>query len=167
MQVLSPIVRAKKGEHVKLLEEAQRSGFVRVRIDGSVYDLEDTPTLDKKKRHSIELVVDRVIIRPGADFQKRLTDAIETATTRSGGLVIMDMFDKGELLFSMNYACPDCGISIEALEPRMFSFNSPFGACPECSGLGMLMTVSPDVILPDPSLSLSNGGLNALGFNAS
>ena len=115
MQVLAPIIRGKKGEHQKLLEDARRSGFVRVRIDGEIYDLDDTPALDKKKKHSIELVVDRLIVRPGREFQSRLADSIETATGRAAGLVIMDLFDKGELLFSMNYACPDCGVSIEAL----------------------------------------------------
>ncbi len=165
MQVLAPVVRAKKGEHAKILQDAAKSGFVRVRIDGEVYDLEETPTLDKKKKHSIELVVDRLIVRPGKEFQKRLADSIETATGKGGGLVIMDMFDQGELLFSMNYACPDCGISIEALEPRMFSFNSPFGACPECSGLGMLMTITPEMVLPDRTKSLRGGAISAMGFN--
>ena len=165
MQVLAPVVRARKGEHAKLLEEARKSGFVRVRIDGEIYEIDDTPQLDKQKKHTIELVVDRLIIREGKEFQKRLTDSIETATARSGGLVVMDLFDQGELLFSMNYACPDCGVSIEELAPRMFSFNSPFGACPECSGLGTLMKISPEIILPDPELSLRKGGLNAMGFN--
>ena len=165
MQVLAPVVRARKGEHTKLLEDARKSGFVRVRIDGELYEIDDTPPLDKKKKHSIELVVDRLIIRPGKEFQKRLTDSIETATARSGGLVIMDLFDKGELLFSMNYACPDCGVSIEELTPRMFSFNSPFGACPECSGLGTLMKISPDILFPNKDLSLRKGALNAMGFN--
>ena len=111
--------------------------------------------------------MDRLIIREGKEFQKRLADSIETATARSGGLVVMDLFDQGELLFSMNYACPDCGVSIEELAPRMFSFNSPFGACPECSGLGTLMKISPEIIMPDPSLPLNKGGLNAMGFNVS
>ena len=167
MQVLAPVIRARKGEHAKLLEEARKSGFVRVRIDGEIYDIDDTPALDKQKKHTIELVVDRLIIREGKEFQKRLADSIETATTRSGGLVVMDLFDQGELLFSMNYACPDCGVSIEELAPRMFSFNSPFGACPECSGLGTLMKISPEIILPDPELPLRKGGLNVMGFNAS
>ena len=165
MQVLAPVVRAKKGEHAKVLEEARRSGFVRVRIDGEVYDLDDTPALDKKKKHTIELVVDRLIVRPGKEFQKRLTDSIETATSRAAGMVLMDYFDQGETLFSMNYACPDCGVSIEELAPRMFSFNSPFGACPECSGLGILMKISPDVLFPNKELTLRQGALNAMGFN--
>ena len=166
MQLLAPIVRARKGEHVQLLENARKSGFVRVRIDGTVYELGDTPPLDKNKKHNIELVVDRIIVREGKSLQRRLTDSIETATTQSGGLVIMDMFDKGEMLFSMNYACPDCGISIEELAPRMFSFNSPFGACPVCSGLGTQMKISPDILFPDKTLSLAQGALNAIGFNA-
>ena len=165
MQVLAPIVRARKGEHAKLLEEARKSGFVRVRIDGEMYELDDTPQLDKKKKHTIELAIDRLILRPGKEFRQRLTDSLETACTRSGGLVIMDLFDKGELLFSQNYACPDCGISIEELAPRMFSFNSPFGACPTCSGLGTLMKISPDILFPDKKLSLRQGALNAMGFN--
>ena len=167
MQVLAPVIRARKGEHVKLLEEARKSGFVRVRIDGEICEIDDTPQLDKQKKHTIELVVDRLIIREGKEFRQRLADSIETATARSGGLVVMDLFDKGELLFSMNYACPDCGVSIEELAPRMFSFNSPFGACPECSGLGTLMKISPDILMPDPELPLGKGGLNAMGFNAS
>ncbi|MBR6028166.1 MAG: excinuclease ABC subunit UvrA [Clostridia bacterium] len=166
MQVLSPVVRGKKGEHNRILEEARKGGFVRVRIDGQVYELEDTPELDKKKKHSIELVVDRLIVRPGKEFRKRLADSIETATAKAAGLVLMDFFDQGELLFSMNYACPDCGISIEELEPRMFSFNSPFGACPHCAGLGTRMKVSEDAIFPDRNLSLNQGGLNAMGFNS-
>ena len=167
MQVLAPVIRGKKGEHARVLADARKSGFVRVRIDGTIYDLDDTPELDKKKKHSIELVVDRLIVRPGKDFRKRLADSVETATARSGGLVLMDLFDQGELLFSMNYACPDCGISIEELAPRMFSFNSPFGACPECSGLGMMMKISPEILFPDKSLSLRQGALNAMGFNTS
>lgn len=165
MQVLAPIVRGKKGEHQKLLEDARKSGFVRARIDGTVCDLEDTPELDKKKKHNIELVVDRLIIRPGREFQSRLADSIETATTRAAGLVMMDLFDQGELLFSMNYACPDCGVSIEELSPRMFSFNSPYGACPGCDGLGVLMKISEDILMPDRRLSFRQGGLNAMGFN--
>ncbi len=166
LQVLAPVIRGKKGEHARILEEARKSGFVRVRIDGEVYDLDDTPPLDKKKKHTVELVVDRLVIRPGKEFRKRLADSIETATARAAGLVIMDMFDQGEQLFSMNYACPDCGISIEELSPRMFSFNSPYGACPECSGLGTLMRISEDSIFPDRSLSLRQGALNAMGFNS-
>ncbi len=165
-QVLAPVIRAKKGEHVKVFEEARKSGFVRVRVDGTMYEIDDVPALDKKKRHSIEIVVDRLVVRPGKEFQGRLADSIETATARSGGLVIMDLMDGHELLFSMNYACPDCGISIEELAPRMFSFNSPFGACPVCSGLGSRMVISEDILFPDRNLSLRQGALNAMGFNS-
>ena len=165
-QVLSPVIRAKKGEHVKVFEEARKAGFVRVRVDGEIYEVDDVPALDKKKRHSIEIVVDRLVVRPGKEFQSRLADSIETATSRSGGLVIMDMMDGTENLFSMNYACPDCNISIEELAPRMFSFNSPFGACPVCSGLGSRMVISEDILFPDKNLTLRQGALNAMGFNS-
>ena len=165
LQVLSPVIRAKKGEHNKVLEDARKAGYVRVRIDGELHDLEETPALDKKKKHTIEVVVDRLIVRPGKSFQQRLTDSIETATRQSAGLVIMDMGEKGEQLFSMNYACPDCGISIEELSPRMFSFNSPFGACPECSGLGMIRRISEESIFPDKNLTLRQGALAVPGFN--
>ena len=167
LQVLSPVVRARKGEHAKVLEDARKSGFVRVRMDGELYELDDTPALDKKKKHTIELVIDRLIVRPGKELRQRLADSLETACARAAGLVIIDLFDKGELLFSQNYACPDCGISIEELAPRMFSFNSPFGACPTCSGLGTLMKISPDILFPDKNLSLRQGALNAMGFNTS
>ena len=165
LQVLAPVIRGKKGEHAKILEEARKSGFTRARIDGDQYDLDDPPELDKKKRHTIEIIVDRLKTRNDKDFQKRLTDSIETATQRSGGLVLMDFGEQGQQLFSMNYACPDCGIAIEELAPRMFSFNSPYGACPECTGLGSRMVISEDIILPDRNLSLRQGGLNAMGFN--
>ncbi|MGN0753870.1 MAG: excinuclease ABC subunit UvrA [Aristaeellaceae bacterium] len=165
-QVLSPVIRAKKGEHVKVFEEARKSGFVRVRVDGEVFEVDDVPALDKKKRHSIEIVVDRLVVRPGKEFRSRLADSIETATTRSGGLVIMDMMDGTEQLFSMNYACPDCNIAIEELAPRMFSFNSPFGACPVCTGLGSRMVISEDILFPDRNLTLRQGALNAMGFNS-
>ena len=165
LQVLSPVIRGKKGEHQKVLEEARKNGFIRARIDGEPYDLDDPPELDKKKRHTIEIIVDRLKTRNDKEFQKRLTDSIETATQRSGGLVLMDFGEQGEQLFSMNYACPDCGVAIEELAPRMFSFNSPYGACPECTGLGSRMVISEDIILPDRSLSLRQGALNAMGFN--
>ncbi len=165
-QVLSPVIRAKKGEHAKVFEDARKSGFVRVRVDGEIYEVDEAPALDKKKKHNIEIVVDRLVVRPGKEFQSRLADSIETACQKSGGLVIMDMLDGTENLFSMNYACPDCGISIEELAPRMFSFNSPFGACPVCSGLGSRMVISEDILFPDRNLSLSQGALNAMGFNS-
>ena len=165
LQVLAPVIRGKKGEHTKVLDEARKNGFIRARIDGEQYDLDDPPELDKKKRHTIEIIVDRLKTRNDKEFQKRLTDSIETATQRSGGLVLMDFGEQGEQLFSMNYACPDCGVAIEELAPRMFSFNSPYGACPECTGLGSRMVISEDIILPDRNLSLRQGALNAMGFN--
>ena len=165
MQVLAPVVRSRKGEHTRLLESAQKRGFVRVRIDGETYELDDLPTLDKKLKHDIEIVVDRLVVRPSDEFRQRLADSMETAAAESGGLVLVDLFDKGTLLFSQNYACPDCGISIEELSPRMFSFNSPFGACPQCSGLGTIMRISQDAIIPDPSLSLNQGALQAMAWN--
>ncbi len=165
-QVLSPVIRAKKGEHVKVFEDARKAGFVRVRVDGEIRELDDVPTLAKTKKHSIEIVVDRLVVREGKEFQARLADSIETATQKSGGLVIMDMMDGTEHLFSMNYACPDCSISIEELAPRMFSFNSPFGACPVCAGLGNRMVISADILFPDKGKTLRQGALNAMGFNS-
>ena len=165
MQILSPLVRGRKGEHRDVLEGARKSGYVRVRIDGTLYDLEDTPELDKKKKHTIEIVVDRLIRRDTADFRQRLTDDLEAATARAAGLVLVDLMDQGELLFSMNYACPECGVSIEELTPRMFSFNSPFGACPRCDGLGTLMKISREAIFPDDGLTLREGALSVMGFN--
>lgn len=165
MQVLAPVVRSRKGEHTKLLEDARKGGFVRVRIDGEMYELDDTPALDKQKKHRIEIVIDRLILRAGKELRARLTDSLETALKQAAGLVLIDLFDQGELLFSQNYACPDCGISIEELAPRMFSFNSPFGACPVCSGLGTQMKIAEEIILPDRSLTLRQGAINAMGWN--
>ena len=165
MQILSPLVRARKGEHRDLLTGAQKSGYVRVRIDGEMYDLEDAPALDKKKKHTIEIVVDRLIRHDTKEFRQRLSEDIETAAVKGAGLVIVDRFDLGETLYSMNYACPDCGISIEELTPRMFSFNSPFGACPACGGLGIRMKITREAVFPDESLTLREGALNAMGFN--
>ena len=165
LQVLSPVVRERKGEHRDLLEKAAKSGFLRVRIDGTMYELDDTPALNKKQKHTIEVVIDRLVVRGTAEFRQRLSDDIETATRQSAGLVIMNRMEEGEDLFSMNYACPDCGISIEELTPRMFSFNSPFGACPTCDGLGTLMKISRDAIFPDESLTLREGALNVYGFD--
>ncbi|MCL1855594.1 MAG: excinuclease ABC subunit UvrA [Clostridia bacterium] len=165
LQVLAPIVRARKGEHTRLMEDAAKRGYVRVRIDGDIYDLDELPALDKKLKHTIELVIDRLILRADDDFRKRLADSMETAAKEGGGLVLVDLFEKGSLLFSQNYACPDCGISIEELTPRMFSFNSPFGACPECGGLGTIMRMSPDSIIPDKTKSISQGAIQAMGWN--
>ena len=165
LQILAPVVRARKGEHVKLLEDARKSGFVRVRIDGEMYELDDVPALDKQKKHQIDLVVDRLVVRPG--IQQRLTDSLETALHQSGGLAAAQIVpDNTEMLFSQNYACPDCGVNIEELAPRMFSFNNPYGACPTCSGLGQLMKVSADLVIPDRNLSLNEGAVSCMGWNS-
>ncbi|MCD7735204.1 MAG: excinuclease ABC subunit UvrA, partial [Clostridiales bacterium] len=162
--ILAPVVRGRKGEHVKVFEDARRSGYVRVRVDGILYDLTETIQLEKNKKHSIEIVVDRLVIRE--DITQRLTDSIETASALSGGLVIVNLArEDKDITFSQNYACEDCGISIEELTPRMFSFNNPYGACPECSGLGSRMKVDPELIVPNPSLTLLGGAINASGWN--
>ncbi|NLZ89709.1 MAG: hypothetical protein GX916_09445, partial [Clostridiales bacterium] len=166
LQILSPVVRARKGEHVKLFEDARKSGFVRVRVDGQQYDIDDVPALDRNKKHEIDIVVDRIVIRP--DLEQRLSDSIETALRQSGGLMATQVMPDGELtMYSQNFACPDCGISIEELTPRMFSFNNPYGACPDCAGLGYLKTISPDMIFPDKSKSLNQGAVSAMGWNSS
>ncbi len=165
MQILSPLVRGRKGEHRELLNSAAKSGYVRARIDGTIYELEEAPALDKKKKHTIELVVDRLIRRETEDFRHRLSEDIETAAERGAGLVIVEAGDQGETLYSMNYACPDCGISIEELAPRMFSFNSPYGACPACGGLGVRMKISREAIFPDEGLTLRESAMNIMGFN--
>jgi len=166
LMLLAPVVRARKGEHAKLLEEARKAGFVRALIDGALHDLEDAPALDKKKNHTIDLVIDRVVLKP--DIRSRLVDSIETALRESGGLMAIQTVPDGtRQLFSQNYACPDCGVSIEELAPRMFSFNSPFGACPACSGLGVTRTIPPELVLPDPRKSLNQGAVNAMGWNSS
>ena len=163
MQVLAPVIRGRKGEYQKVFEDARKSGFVRVRVDGSIYDLSEEIKLDKNIKHTIEIVVDRLVVKP--DIARRLTDSVETATHLSGGLVVIDRLGAGEeLTFSQNYACPDCGISIEELTPRMFSFNNPYGACPTCDGLGMKMEVDPERIVPNVKLSLNEGALKASGF---
>ena len=164
MQVLAPVVRERKGEHAKILEAAQKHGYVRVKIDGELYELDDLPTLDKKKKHTIEIVVDRLVIRP--DISRRLTDSVETASGLSGGIVIINVVGEDrDILFSQNYACEDCGVSIEELTPRMFSFNNPFGACPTCTGLGAQMKVDPELIIPNKSLSILDGAITASGWN--
>ena len=164
VQILAPVIRARKGEHQKVFDDARRGGYVRVRVDGSIYDLTETITLDKNRKHNIEIVVDRVVIRP--DQNRRLTDAVEIASALSGGLVLADIpEEKREILFSQNYACDDCGISIEELTPRMFSFNSPYGACPTCGGLGTRLRIDPALIIPDLSKSILDGGITASGWN--
>ncbi len=164
-QILAPIVRGKKGQHSKLLEKAKKNGFARVRVDGEVYDLEEVPELNKTQKHSIEIVVDRLVIHNDAKGLRRLSDSIETASEQSEGLVIADLFEKGEHLFSQNFACADCNIAIEEISPRFFSFNAPYGACPTCSGLGFTQTISKETVMPDPSLSIMEGGLNVHGWN--
>ena len=163
MQILAPVVRGRKGEHKKLLEDIQRSGYVRVRVDGNLYDLSETIPMEKNKKHHIEVVVDRLVLKE--EVRSRMTDSVETAVGLSGGIVIVDVIGEGELTFSQNYACEDCGISLEELTPRMFSFNNPYGACSTCSGLGMQMKIDPDRILPNHSLSLAKGAVQASGWN--
>ena len=163
VQILAPVIRARKGEHQKVFEDARRSGYVRVRVDGSIYDLSEEVRLDKNLKHNIEVVVDRLVIRP--DMNRRLTDAVETASALSGGIVLADVIDQQqELLFSQNYACEDCGISIEEVTPRMFSFNNPYGACTTCGGLGTQLRVDPELIVPNPAISLLDGAIVASGW---
>ena len=164
LQILAPVVRARKGEYQKVFVDARRSGYLRVRVDGSMYELGEEIRLDKNKKHNIEIVVDRLVMRP--DLRQRLTDSVEHASALAGGLVIADVIDGEEMLFSQNYACPDCGVSIEELTPRMFSFNNPYGACPTCGGLGMKLELDPDRIVPNPALSISEGAIRASGFAA-
>ena len=164
IQVMAPVIRGKKGEHQKIFEDARRSGYVRVRCDGSIYDLTEEIKPDKNKKHNIEVVVDRLVIRP--DIARRLTDSVETASTLSGGLVLINIVGEDrDILFSQNYACEDCGISIEELSPRMFSFNNPFGACPTCTGLGSQLKVDVDLIIPNKDLSILDGAITASGWN--
>ena len=165
IQVLSPVVRGKKGEHAKIFEDARKSGYVRVRADGSLYDLTEEIKLDKNRKHSIEIVVDRLVIRE--DVARRLTDSVETASNLSGGIVIINVLgdEERDITFSQNYACEDCGVSIEELSPRMFSFNNPYGACPACTGLGSQMKIDPERILPNRSLSILEGAITASGWN--
>ena len=164
IQVLSPVVRSRKGEHAKVFEDAKKSGYVRVRVDGIAYDLSEEIKLEKNKKHNIEIVVDRLVIKP--DLGRRLTDSAETAMALSGGLLYIELVPQGEIMsFSQNYACDDCGISLEELEPRLFSFNNPHGACPTCTGLGIQLLVDPELIMPNPELSISEGGIVASGWN--
>lgn len=165
IQVLAPVVRGRKGEYTKLIADAKKNGYVRVRIDGEVMDINEEIKLDKKRKHTIEIVVDRLIVRP--DIQKRLTDSIETTLNLAGGLLVIDVIGKKELLFSQNFACPDCGISMEELTPRMFSFNNPYGACPTCTGLGSLLKMDPDLIIEDKTKSLAEGAISSGGWNFS
>ena len=164
IQIMAPVIRGKKGEHQKILEDARRSGYVRARVDGSLYDLSEEIKLDKNIKHSIDVVVDRLVIRE--DMNRRLTDSIETAASLSGGLVTVNVVGEDrDITFSQNYACEDCGVSIEDLSPRMFSFNNPFGACPVCMGLGAQLKVNPDLVIPNKSLSILDGAITASGWN--
>ncbi len=163
IQVCAPVVRGKRGEHVKVFEDAKRSGYVRARVDGNLYELDEEIKLEKNKKHSIEIIVDRLIIRP--DIQQRLTDSVETAAGLSGGTVIVNLLrEEQDLMFSQNYACEDCGISIEELTPRMFSFNNPFGACPTCTGLGSQLKVDESLVVPDGRKSILEGAIQASGW---
>ena len=164
IQVLAPVIRGKKGEHAKIFEDARKSGYVRCRVDGSLYELTEEIKLDKNRKHSIEIVVDRLVIRE--DVTRRLTDSVETASNLSGGIVLINIVGEDrDILFSQNYACEDCGVSIEELTPRMFSFNNPYGACPTCTGLGSQLKVDPDLIIPNKSLSILDGAITASGWN--
>ena len=163
IQILSPVIRGKKGEHVKVLEDAKKSGYVRARVDGILYDLSEDIKLEKNKKHDIEIVVDRLVVKP--EISRRLTDSAETALAQAGGLLLIDVVGEDrQIAFSQNYACEDCGISIEELTPRLFSFNNPHGACPKCTGLGMQMLIDPDLIIPNPNLSILDGGITASGW---
>ena len=163
IQIMAPIVRGRKGEYIKELDDARKSGFVRVRVDGSIYDLSEEIKIDKNKKHNIEVVVDRLVVQES--IKSRLTDSIETATHLSKGLVLCDVIDGEEELFSLEYACPEHGVSIEEMSPRMFSFNNPFGACKRCSGLGTFMEIDENLVIPNRKLSINQGAVKASGWN--
>ena len=163
IQLLSPVIRGRKGEHAKVFEDAKKSGYVRARVDGILYDLSEEIKLEKNKKHDIEIVVDRLVVKEG--ITRRLTDSAETALALSGGLLFVDLAGQDQQLsFSQNYACEHCGISVEELTPRLFSFNNPAGACPTCTGLGMQMLVDPELIMPNPNLSIMDGAITASGW---
>ena len=162
IQLMAPIVRGRKGEYVKELEAARKSGFVRVRIDGSIYDLSEEIKLEKNKKHTIEIIVDRLVVK--SEVKSRLSDSLETVMQQSGGLAVVNVIDGEDLLFSQNYACPDHGAAIDELSPRMFSFNNPFGACEKCTGLGVFMQVDPDLVIPNKDLSIREGAIHASGW---
>ena len=167
LQIMAPVIRGRKGEHQKVFEDARRSGYVRARVDGVLYDLGEDIPLDKNKKHSIEVVIDRIVVKP--DARRRITDSVESALALAGGLVsalISDEEGEREISFSQNYACDDCGISIDELTPRLFSFNNPYGACPKCGGLGVQLQIDPALIIPDTSVSILNGGITASGWNS-
>ena len=163
-QILSPVVRSKKGTHQKVFEDARKGGYARVRVDGSIYDLTEEIAIDKNKKHSIEVVIDRLVMKP--DLARRLTDSVETAANLSGGLIILnEVAEDRDTMFSQNYACEDCGISLPELSPRMFSFNNPYGACPVCTGLGTQLVADPDLIIPDWDKSILDGAIQSSGWN--
>ncbi|WP_302325560.1 excinuclease ABC subunit UvrA [Enterocloster lavalensis] len=164
IQLLAPVVRGRKGEHVKVLDHARKSGYVRVRIDGNLYELTEEIKLEKNIKHNIEVVVDRLVVREG--IEKRLTDSIETVMALTGGLMTVDVVDGESMNFSQSFACPDCGISVDEVEPRSFSFNNPFGACPECFGLGYKMEFDEDLMIPDKSLSIDQGAIVVMGWQS-
>ena len=162
IQILAPVVKGRKGEHVKQFEAARKSGYVRVRVDGNLYDLSEPIQLEKNKKHTIEVVVDRLVIKP--EIRGRLADSVETATALSGGIAVVDVIGGEELTFSQNYACQEHGVSVDELTPRMFSFNNPYGACPTCTGMGIFMKVDPDLVIPDKSKSIRGGAIKASGW---
>ena len=164
IQLLAPIVRGRKGTHAKLFDRAKKSGYVRVRVDGSMYELSEDITLDKSIKHNIEIIVDRLVVKPG--IEKRLTDSVESVLHLAEGLLIVDVIGGEPMNFSQSFSCPDCGISIEEIEPRSFSFNNPFGACPECFGLGYKMEFAEELMIPDPSLSISQGAIKVMGWQS-
>ena len=164
IQLFAPVVRGRKGTHAKLLDQARRSGYVRAEIDGNVYELSEEITLDKNIKHTIAIVVDRLIVKPG--IEKRLTDSLETVLNLADGLAVVDTMDGNYMNFSQSFSCPDCGVSIDEIEPRSFSFNNPFGACPECLGLGYKMEFDPDLMIPDKSLSISEGAIVVMGWQS-
>ena len=164
IQLLAPIVRGRKGEHVKILKDAKKSGYVRVRIDGNLYDLSEEIQLEKNKKHNIEIIVDRLMIKEG--IENRLTDSIETVMKLTGGILLVDVVGKEQLNFSQSFSCPDCGISIDEIEPRSFSFNNPFGACPVCHGLGFKMEFDIDLMIPDKKLSIADGAITVMGWQS-
>ena len=166
IQLLAPVVRGRKGEHVKVIEQAKKAGYVRIRVDGNLYELSEDIKLEKNKKHNIEIIVDRLIVKEG--IEKRLTDSIETVMALSDGIMEIDV-NGGEdtLNFSESFACPDCGISVDEVQPRSFSFNNPFGACPDCYGLGYKMEFDEKLMIPDESLSLNEGAIQAMGWQSS
>lgn len=164
IQLLAPVVRGRKGEHAKLFEHARKSGYVRVRIDGNLYELTEEIKLDKNQKHNIEIVVDRLVVKEG--IEKRLTDSIETVLELAEGLLIVDVLDGEPINFSQSFACPDCGISIPEIEPRVFSFNNPFGACPDCFGLGYKMEFDEELMIPDRSRSIEEGAIIVMGWQS-